>query len=137
MYETPLDKSPMLSTAAFIALTEASYTLLKAIASLLPSCLPSLARAENYQNWFVGATVLVLSVGALINWRAFTKRKALPLLLNYATCASLLVVFQQYHDGCHTTMRILATIALFISLPWILGPWIKTLRTRHSSSKRL
>ena len=117
------------STASYFLLVEVAFSFLETITGHLPFSLPTIPIAEDYANWFLGTTLLVLGMGFLVDRAAKAKQWGLPpLLLIYALTAGIIVVFQQYNSACHHIVLALGSTGFFVLLPSTFGPWIKRLK---------
>ena len=126
----PQKKPLMVSLGQFLWRVHIVRTLLLLPPLLLPSPLPGLSFAQNHENWFLGATVLVLGAGALIDaaLRVWALRRWTR-YVNYLTCASLLIVLEQYHQSSYHLVLIVLFAMVPILFYHMLLPGIEVLKT--------
>ena len=128
--ETANKKPLIVAIGHFLCSVHIARALLLLPPLPLPSPLPGLSFAQNNESWFLGATALVLCAGALIDaaQRGWALRGRTR-YVNYLTCASLLIVLEQYHESTyHLLLIVLCAIAPILVYHMLL-PGIEVLKT--------
>ena len=132
----PPNKKPLIvSFGHFLWWVHIARTLLLLPPLLLPSPLRGLSFAQDHESWFLGATILVLGAGALIDvaLRIWALSRW-PRYVNYLTCASLLIVLEQYHESTFHLFLIVLSAMIPILFYDLLLPGIEVLKPHTPES---